>query len=120
MKYGGVSEEDALKMVTINPATMLHINHRTGSITPGKDADLVLWTGHPLSIYSKVQFTMIEGVKYFDRDEHERTLARMEKERNRLVKAMMDAKAKGEKTTTVVPFEHKLYHCDSEEDEGTF
>lgn len=120
VKYGGVSEEDALKMVTINPATMLHINHRTGSITPGKDADLVLWTGHPLSIYSKVQFTMIEGVKYFDRDEHERTLARMEKERNRLVKAMMDAKAKGEQTTTVVPFEHKLYHCDSEEDEGTF
>ncbi len=120
VKYGGVSEEDALKMVTINPATMLHINHITGSITRGKDADLVLWTGHPLSVYSKVQFTMIEGVKYFDRDDHDRTLERMEKERNRLVKAMMDAKAKGSSTKKVVPHDHKLYHCDSEEDEGTF
>ena len=53
VKYGGVSEEDALKMITLNPAKLMKIDNRVGSIALGKDADLVLWSGHPLSIYSK-------------------------------------------------------------------
>ena len=55
VKYGGMSEEDALKMVTLNPAKMLHVDDRVGSIKVGKDADLVLWTDNPLSIYAKAQ-----------------------------------------------------------------
>ena len=64
MKYGGVSEEEAWKMVTLNPAKLLQIDDRVGKV--GKDADLVLWNGHPLSVYTKAEQTMIEGVVYFD------------------------------------------------------
>ena len=55
-------------MVTINPATMLHIQDRTGSIKVGKDADLVLWTNDPLSIYAIANKTIVDGIVYFDRD----------------------------------------------------
>jgi imidazolonepropionase-like amidohydrolase len=66
VKYGGVPEEEALKMVTLNPAKALHLDGRMGSIKVGKDADLVLWTDHPLSIYAKPEKTIIEGAVYFD------------------------------------------------------
>ena len=66
MKYGGVSEEEAWKFVTLNPAKLLHIDDKVGSIKEGKDADLVLWNDHPLSVYAKPEKTMIEGVVYFD------------------------------------------------------
>lgn len=67
VKYGGLSEEEALKTATINPAIQLGIDHRVGSIEVGKDADLVIWSGHPLSTYSRVETTFIEGEIYFDR-----------------------------------------------------
>ena len=53
VKYGGMSEIEAWKTVTLNPAKLLHIDHKVGSISVGKEADIVLWTGHPMSIYSK-------------------------------------------------------------------
>ncbi len=67
MRYGGFSEEEALQTVTINPAKELGIDHRTGSIDVGKDADLVVWNGDPMSVYSKCDLTMIEGKVYFER-----------------------------------------------------
>ncbi|HEX8638339.1 MAG TPA: amidohydrolase family protein, partial [Pyrinomonadaceae bacterium] len=67
MKYGGVPEEEALKMITLNPAKQLGIDKRVGSIEVGKDADLVVWTAHPFSVYARPEMTMIEGVVYFDR-----------------------------------------------------
>jgi len=67
MRYGGLSEIECLRTLTINPAKSLGIAHRVGSIEVGKDADLVLWDGHPLSVYSKVQMTMIEGEVFFQR-----------------------------------------------------
>ena len=67
MKYGGLSEEEALKLCTLNPAKQLRLDHRMGSIDVGKDADLVIWNGHPFSTYSRVDTTMIEGEVYFDR-----------------------------------------------------
>ena len=67
MKYGGVSEEDALKLCTINGAKLLRIDNRVGSLEVGKDADVVIWTGHPLSTLSRVETTFIEGEVYFDR-----------------------------------------------------
>jgi len=67
MRFGGLSEDEALALVTINPAKQLGIDHRTGSLEVGKDADLVIWSGHPLSVYSKPMMTMIEGEVYFER-----------------------------------------------------
>jgi imidazolonepropionase-like amidohydrolase len=67
MKYGGVPEEEALKMITLNPAKQLGIDKRTGSIEQGKDADIVIWTAHPFSPYSRPDITMIEGEVFFDR-----------------------------------------------------
>jgi imidazolonepropionase-like amidohydrolase len=69
MKYGGVSETEALAMVTLNPAKQLDIDKRVGSIEIGKDADLVLYDKNPLSNYSKVQKVFIDGIKYFDRED---------------------------------------------------
>ena len=69
MKYGGLSPEDALKLVTINPAKQLRIDAKTGSLETGKDADFVIWTANPLSNYARVQQTWIDGRKYFDRAE---------------------------------------------------
>ena len=67
MKYGGLSEDEALKLCTLNGAKQLRLDNRLGSIDAGKDADLAIWTGHPLSTYSRVETTMIEGEIYFDR-----------------------------------------------------
>ncbi|RNC80099.1 MAG: amidohydrolase [Balneola sp.] len=69
IRYGQTSVEDALKMITINPAIQLGIEDRVGSIEEGKDGDVVIWSGHPISIYSKVEQTYIDGKKYFDLNE---------------------------------------------------
>ena len=69
MKYGGVPEEEALKMITLNPAKQLGIDKRTGSIEVGKDADIVIWSAHPFSVYALVEMTMIEGEIFFDRSQ---------------------------------------------------
>lgn len=68
MKYGGISEEQALKMVTINPATQLSLNDRTGSIEVGKDGDIAIFNGHPLSGYARCEMTLVEGEVYFQRE----------------------------------------------------
>lgn len=66
VRYGGASELDALKMITINPAIQLGIDKRVGSIEVGKEADFALWSAHPLSIYSIAERTWVDGVKRFD------------------------------------------------------
>lgn len=67
MRFGGLTEQEALQTVTIIPARQLGIDHRTGSIEVGKDADIALWQGHPLSVYSKCAMTIIEGEVFFQR-----------------------------------------------------
>ncbi len=69
MKYGGMSADDALKLVTINPAKQLRIDAKVGSLESGKDADFVVWSDNPLSNYAHANQTWIEGRKYFDREE---------------------------------------------------
>lgn len=86
MKYGGVPEQDALKMITINPAMQLGIDNRTGSIEVGKDGDLVIWSGHPFSSFSVVEATLIEGDVYFDRAKDKTMRAELAKEREALEK----------------------------------
>lgn len=68
VKYGGVSKNEALKMITLNPAIQLGIDSMTGSIEVGKHGDVSLWSGHPLSIYSVCEATWIDGINYFDRE----------------------------------------------------
>jgi imidazolonepropionase-like amidohydrolase len=85
VKYGGISEAEALKLVTLNPAKILHLDNRMGSIKPGKDADLVLWTDNPLSIYSHASKTIIDGTIYFDEDTDRQMKAQMDSERNRII-----------------------------------
>ena len=83
-KYGGVPEEEALKMITLNPAKQLGIDKRTGSIEVGKDADLVIWNVHPFSVYAHPEMTMIEGEVYFDRGRDVLRRAELQKERETL------------------------------------
>ncbi|MCH7780483.1 MAG: amidohydrolase family protein, partial [Acidobacteria bacterium] len=69
VRYGGVPEAEALKFVTLNPAIQLGIDDRVGSLEKGKDADFVIWSGHPLSTYTICEQTWIDGRKYFDRED---------------------------------------------------
>jgi len=94
MKYGGLTEEEALRLCTINPARQLRLDQRIGSIEVGKDADLAIWNGHPLSSYARVDTTFIEGEVYFDRQQDltQREADRREKE-ERLKKEADDAAA---------------------------
>lgn len=111
VKYGGVSEEDALKMVTLNPAILLHIDDRTGSIKVGKDADLVIWSGHPLSIYSKVEKTMIEGVFYYDAERDALLRKRDAAEHTRLIGEMVKARQNGLPMRPLFPEKNDPYRC---------
>lgn len=118
VKYGGVSEENALKMVTLNPAKMMHIDNRVGSIKVGKDADLVLWNDHPLSIYAKPEKTFVDGIAYFDLERDAQLRENITTERARLIQKMMDAKLRGEKTQKPGLTANKLYTCDTYDDEA--
>lgn len=115
VKYGGVSEEEAFKFVTLNPAKMLHVDDKVGSIKEGKDADLVLWNDHPLSIYAKPLQTYVDGIRYFDIERDAQLRKEMTSERARLMQKMTDAKNKGESTQKPSMRLMELKHCvDSE------
>ena len=85
VRYGGLAEEEALKLVTLNPAIQLGVEDRVGSLEPGKDADFVIWSGHPLSVYSIAEQTWIDGRKYFDREEDLRRREELHAERQALM-----------------------------------
>ena len=116
--YGGLSQEEALKFVTLNPAKLLHIDDKVGSVKVGKDADLVLWSANPLSVYAKAEITMIEGVKFFDRAEDLEKREELAEERARLIQLMLDEKSNGGKMRKAMGRKMHHYHCDHEEDEG--
>jgi imidazolonepropionase-like amidohydrolase len=99
MKYGGLTEEEALKLCTLNGARQLRLDHRLGSIDVGKDADLAIWTGHPLSTYSRVETTMIEGEIYFDRARDLAMRTEREKEKADRLKKEADEDAKNKKSS---------------------
>jgi adenine deaminase len=85
MKFGELSANDALKMVTLNPAIQLGIENRVGSIDVGKDADLVIYDRDPLSVYAVPQKTLIDGQVYFDRARDVAHRAEIEKEKQALI-----------------------------------
>ena len=105
-------------MVTLNPAKMLKLDHRMGSVEVGKDADLVLWSENPLSIRAKAEQTWVDGVRYYDvlRDAEQRRW--IATERDRIVRAMIAAKANGASTRAVKPDHQHLWHCDDIGEEG--
>ena len=113
VKYGGLSETEALKLVTLNPAKMLHIDDKVGSIKVGKVADIVLWTDHPLSVYAKVDKTIIDGQIYFDREEDARLQQEMKVEKARLIAKLLAEKQKGTKVVKPKSKSQRLYHCNT-------
>ena len=91
IKYGNLSEVEAMKLVTLNPAKLLNLDHRMGSIKIGKDADLVLWNDHPLSIYSKPLKTIVDGKIYYDIEEDEILREEIKRERARIISKMKNS-----------------------------
>ena len=101
IKWGGLTEDEALALVTINPAKQLRVDGRVGSLETGKDADVVIWNHHPLSSYAIVDRVYIDGQKYYDRQDDQKRLTELAKEKESLVNA-----EKGERrapTTTENP-----------------
>tara|TARA_R110002072_G_scaffold72613_17_gene173493 strand:+ start:3005 stop:5959 length:2955 start_codon:yes stop_codon:yes gene_type:complete len=115
VKYGGMTEENAWKMVTINPAKLLHIDDKVGSIKEGKDADLVLWSDNPLSIYAKAEKTMIEGKLFFDIDEDMKKRAAIKQEKSKLINMMLNEKMNGGKTQAPKKKVLKNFTCETKQ-----
>lgn len=92
IKYGNLTEEEALKMVTLNPAKMLHIDDKVGSIKVGKDADIVIWSNNPVSIYAMAEKTIVDGIVYFDREKDLEMRKKIQDEKNRIIKKLAAAK----------------------------
>ncbi len=117
IKYGGLTETEALKLATLNPAKALHIDDKVGSIKVGKVADLVLWTDNPLSIYAKADKTIIDGQIYFDREEDAKLREEIKKERARIISKLIAEKNKGGKVVKPSGRRRGLDHCDTIEGE---
>ncbi|MFM8493057.1 MAG: amidohydrolase family protein [Bacteroidota bacterium] len=118
IKYGGLTEEQALNTVTINPARALHIDHKVGSIEVGKQADLVLWSAHPLSIYARPLLTMIEGIPYFDLVRDEAAQSSRERERQRLIAELLKEKTEGKGGSKPRRKIDPQWHCETLGEEG--
>ncbi|MFT4685907.1 MAG: imidazolonepropionase-like amidohydrolase [Neolewinella sp.] len=111
--FGGVSEEDALKFVTLNPAKILHIDDRVGSIKTGKDADVVVWNNNPLSIYARAEHTFVDGIEYFNREQDKKARVAVNEERNALIQKSLDAKKAGAETQKPKGKKRRTLHCNS-------
>ncbi|MFT3950166.1 MAG: amidohydrolase family protein [Agriterribacter sp.] len=118
VKYGGVSEEEALNMVTINPAKALHINDKTGSIKVGKDADVVLWSDNPLSIYAKAEKTIVDGIVYFDRVKDLVMRSNISAERNRIIQKLVGEKKAGGPVAPFKPSVQIVLGCGEHQHDG--
>ncbi|WP_372625661.1 amidohydrolase family protein [Arsukibacterium sp.] len=115
--YCDMDEHEALKMVTINPAKQLRIDDKVGSLAEGKQADFVLWDGHPLSVYAQVQQTWIAGARYFDRNEDMALRAAQAVEKQQLIQKVLTA---GDSARDGVENAYKqddpIWHCEDTAD----
>ena len=112
VKYGGITEEEAWKFITLNPAKLLHIDDKAGSLKKGKDADVVLWSGHPMSIYSVAEQTYVDGRLYYSLELDQENRFRNAEERNRLTQKMLAEKNNGKATQKIKKERSLLFHCD--------
>lgn len=110
VRYGGLSEEEALKTITINPAKLLHLDSHMGSLKAGKDADLVVWDKHPFAPGAKPVQTLVDGVVLFDLKADLAQRDRIAAEKNRLIRAQVDAK--GGTQPALPGSQPKMYHCE--------
>ena len=113
VKYGNISEEEAWKYVTINPAKLLRIDDKVGSIKKGKHADLVLWNNNPLSIYANVEKTMIEGVFYYEKENADAQIEQIKEEKNIIISMMIEASKKGNETVKPEIIEKRILTCET-------
>jgi len=111
IKYGGMSPIEALKMVTLNPAKMLHIDKFTGSIKEGYDADIVVWSGDPLSQYAIVEKTFVDGMLMFDRSILDSIYTRNKKEKERIIRVMMEEISRGVPSQKIPQSFEERYSC---------
>lgn len=111
VKYGGMSEEEAFQMVTLNPAKALHVDEKVGSLKAGKDADVVVWSDNPLSIYAKAEKTIVDGIIYFDRVRDLELRKKIAAERNRLVQKMLGEKRGGSAVSPATPSYQVILSC---------
>ncbi|MFI5161188.1 MAG: amidohydrolase family protein [Sphingobacteriales bacterium] len=116
--YGKLSEEEALKFVTLNPAKMLHVDNHIGSLKPGKDADLVVWSADPLSIYAVAEKTYVDGIKYWDISEDAVKQKTLKADEARIIQKMIAAKNKGAATQAPTGGRRPRYTCDTIEDDA--
>jgi adenine deaminase len=98
-------------MVTLNPAKMLHLDSHMGSLKVGKDADVVIWSDNPLSIYAIVEQTYVDGICFYDRAKDAEKREYIRQERARLVQKMLDEKKAGGPTQDPVKKNNKAYSC---------
>jgi imidazolonepropionase-like amidohydrolase len=119
VKYGGMSELDAWKLVTLNPAKLLHLDDRMGSIRVGKDADLVLWSDNPLSINAIVQMTLVDGQILFSLEQDKVLQSRNKLERARLTSLMLSQNQNNAETQKLKPNQHRHFHCNTIGEEGS-
>lgn len=113
VKYGGMSEQDAWKMVTLNPAKLLHLDDRLGSLKEGKDADIVIWSDNPLSINAKVLKTFVDGEILYDADKSVDHYYRIREEKARIISLMLSSNQNGEAKKPFVKKKEKHWHCDT-------
>ena len=119
VKYGDMTEEDAWKLVTLNPAKLLHLDDRMGSVKSGKDADLVLWTDNPLSIKAKVRLTMVDGCILFDTETDEHLRERNASDKARIISKMLEAESQGEAVKPFTKKKRRFFHCNTIGEEGS-
>lgn len=113
VKYGNVSEEEAWKFVTLNPAKLLHIDDHVGSIKTGKEADLVLWDGHPMSVYTQAEKTMVDGIFYYEADQVASQMLAAQQEKQELMQQMLDTQARGEAAKAPKIKKKREFHCET-------
>ena len=109
VKYGGVSPEEALKFVTLNPAKQLRIDEFVGSLEPNKNADLVVWSGDPLSTLTRCEQTWLDGRKYFDLEEHLKQRPKWQEMKSALVQKVLDSGQAMKKEGESEPRERDLW-----------
>ncbi len=108
--YGSLDSVSALKLITINPARLLHIDHRTGSIEEGKDADIVIWSSYPLSPYAVAEKTFVDGVLRYDIEQLKAKKQEIEQEKQRILKEMRRQIEKGAKTQKLGQKDEKSFY----------
>jgi imidazolonepropionase-like amidohydrolase len=113
IKYGGATEDQAWKMVTLNPAKLLHLDDRMGTVQVGKDADLVLWTNNPLSVTAKPLYTVVDGEILFDAQKDFTIQQEIAAERARIIAKMAEESRKGESTKPFLRKRKGHFHCNT-------